>query len=362
MSVPRMRLIHETNPRKYFPALYLLAERGQVEMVGAHRYSVVKEWLRAGLIDKTPFVARSRNALGDLWFRLTSWRCRGEVIVMGFAPWDWRLLFYRHLARHNQILYHTSWHDWRLGATPRQPRPAFLRRWMSQQWRAFLHHPNLRIVAVTPAVAASVQEELGVKATVIPHAVPKVFFEAGRNRPPCLQQGLRLLFVGEISKKKGIVLLLDMMARLGPKGVSLTVVGNGPLRGEVEKAEVTVTALGHISDRSKMAQVMSAHDVLVMPSQRTGAWEELFGIVIVEALAAGMVVLASDHVGPHGILAPADGVGLFDEANLAGMEALISCLAEDGGALKRMAAIQAVIPKSFALPAVAYKWSLKIAS
>ncbi|WP_344342136.1 glycosyltransferase, partial [Streptomyces rhizosphaericus] len=51
----RVRIVHETNPTKYFPALLDLAEQGRIDIVGLHRYSVVKEWLRAGLKDRTPW-------------------------------------------------------------------------------------------------------------------------------------------------------------------------------------------------------------------------------------------------------------------------------------------------------------------
>lgn len=363
MSRPRLRLLHETNPQKYFPALYLLAERGAVELVGAHRYSVAKEWLRAGLIDKTPVAQRTKNALADLWFRLTAGRAAGEVIVIGFAPWDWRLLVYRHLARRNRILYHTSWHDWRAGQTPRQPWPGVFRAAMMRRWRAFLHDPNVRTIAVTPAVQASLAREMGVAATVVPHAVPEVFFAAGAARAagrPEAAPGLRLLFVGELSRKKGLLTLLEMMPRLAARGVSLTVVGDGPLAAEVARAGAGVRALGRISDRAELARIMAGHDVLVLPSQRSEGWEELFGIVIIEALAAGMAVLCSDHIGPRGILAAAGGAGLFDQEDHAGFEAEIARLAQDRAALDSLRAAQAPLAESYSAISVAEQWRAEI--
>ncbi|WP_010138042.1 glycosyltransferase family 4 protein [Oceanicola sp. S124] len=361
----RLRILHETNPRKYFPALFELADAGQVQLVGAHRYSVAKEFLRAALRDRTPLAERLSNAAGDLAFRLKLPVVRGEVVVMGFAPWDPRLLIYRGLARRNRVIYHTSWHDWGLERTPRQPKPAAFKRWLRDRWLSFLAHPNVSTVAVTPVVAEAVQAEAGVGATVIPHAVPDVFFaagtasaagRAGREGP------LRLLYVGELSEKKGLRLLLQMMPVLAGQGVSLTVVGNGPLSGEVEAATTggAVAFLGPVRDREKLAGIMAEHDMLVLLSQRTETWEELFGIVVVEALAAGLAVLATTHVGPRGILAPVGGAGLFDQDDHAGIAAQITRLAGDRAALAELRDIQVPVAADYAIPRVRASWQTVI--
>jgi glycosyltransferase involved in cell wall biosynthesis len=47
---------------------------------------------------------------------------------------------------------------------------------------------------------------------------------------------------------------------------------------------------------------MREHDVLLLPSLRTDGWEELFGMVIIEAMACGVVPITTDHVGPREIL------------------------------------------------------------
>jgi glycosyltransferase involved in cell wall biosynthesis len=319
MSQTKLRIIHETNPRKYYPALFELAETGQVDLVGTHRYSVVKEWVRAWLRDRTPLIERSQNALNDLIFRLRIPFVKDETIVIGFAPWDWRLLIYRSLAKRNRIMYQTSWHDWRLDNTPRQPKPNWFKLYMQNQWHAFVTHPNVKVIAVTPEVARTVERETGVKASVIPHAVPDVFFEAGRNRFPRETSPLKLLYVGEISEKKGIKVLLKLMEQLKEQEISLTIVGNGPLVNLVENHSSEVTYLGPIFDREKLAQIMAEHDVLMLLSQKTKTWEELFGIVIIEAIAAGCAVIATQHIGPREILSNSNGAGLFNESDSKGI-------------------------------------------
>lgn len=361
-GLPRLRLIHETNPQKYFPALYDLARAGEVRLTGAHRYSVVKEWLRAWRRDRAPLGARTAHAWQDLLFRLSLPGVRGETVLMGFAPWDWRLLVYRGLARRNRILYHTSWHDWGLDRTPRQPKPQAFKRWLRDQWLAFLRHPNVTTVAVTPVVAEAVRSAAGVEARVIPHAVPEVFFEAGAAKAAAAagQGPLKLLFVGELSEKKGLRLLLEMMPRLAGQGISLTVVGDGALAGEVKRAAAApgsgVSFLGPVRDRQKLAQIMAGQDVLMLLSQKTETWEELFGIVVVEALAAGLAVVASDHVGPRGILAPVEGAGLVPQDAVAQTETMLRDMAADRARLDALRIRQAPVARAYAVDRVAARW------
>jgi len=316
MSTPKLRIIHETNPKKYFPALYELADQGFIELVGTHRYSVCKEWLRAWVKDKTSFKVRTSNAIGDFFLRFKIPFIKNETIVIGFAPWDWRILVYRTLAKRNKILYQTSWHDWRLDNTPRQPRPFWFKTWLQKQWHAFVKNPNVTVIAVTPVVAETVKKETGVLAKVIPHAVPEVFFAAGEKSASQEPGKLKLLYVGEVSEKKGIKVLLKLLEYFDNSEISLTVVGNGPLVNLVKESPDDVTYLGPIYDRQKLAGVMAEHDVLMLLSQKTPTWEELFGIVIVEAIAAGCAVIASDHIGPRGILGERSENGLIEEGNI----------------------------------------------
>lgn len=357
MTHLHLRILHETNPAKYFPALYWLDQSSVIRLVGAHRYSVIKEWLRSGFKDRTPIAKRTSHAWEDLVFRLWLPVIRNEVVVVGFAPWDWRLLIYRGLARRNRVIYHTSWHDWRLEKTPRQPRPKALRRWLRRCWLQFIQHPNVKVVAVTPNVGDVIQRSASVQAHIIPHAVPEVFFEAGAKRlPRNPKSGLKVLFVGEVSEKKGIPVLTHILPELVQQRVSLSIVGDGALANTLALPPDGVRYLGPIHDREKLASVMAEHDVLVVPSQRTETWEELFGIVIIEALATGLAVLASDHVGPRGILAPAGGAGLFDEKDHEGLRAALADFAEHGERLEDLQRQQGSLAQRYKIEAVAKAW------
>ncbi len=110
-------------------------------------------------------------------------------------------------------------------------------------------------------------------------------------RSPAHGTGEYALFVGRLSPEKGVTTLLRAWG--GLPDIPLFVVGDGPLRREVEAAAarsggLRVRAMGH-RERGEVAALMSGARFLVFPS----AWYESFPLVLVEALACGLPVVAA---------------------------------------------------------------------
>jgi len=113
-----------------------------------------------------------------------------------------------------------------------------------------------------------------------------------------------LLFVGRHEPRKGLLDLLKAYRILRKTGCNcrLLVVGTGPLGREARRYVATrrlqgVEFLGRVSDEEK-AQLYRTADVYVSPA--TGG--ESFGIVLLEAMAAGTPIVASDIHGYKGVL------------------------------------------------------------
>jgi len=98
-----------------------------------------------------------------------------------------------------------------------------------------------------------------------------------------------LLFVGRLSHEKGIQLLMDMWKRLGGAAGKLTVIGDGPLRSEVQRGcPEGIEFLGQLP-RDEVMRRMRRARVLVFPS----ICFEGFPLTIVEAFSCGVPVIAS---------------------------------------------------------------------
>lgn len=151
----------------------------------------------------------------------------------------------------------------------------------------------------------------GVETSVYRAAQPLAGLDSpGEHRP-------RLMFLGRFEEpRKGLQILLEAMPRIVAEvpQVELIIAGGGDMDALVERvrdlglsatvglgpSDAHVRVLGRVSDADK-ASALSASDVYVAPN--TGG--ESFGIVLVEGMAAGAAVLASDipafeAVGQHG--------------------------------------------------------------
>ena len=104
-------------------------------------------------------------------------------------------------------------------------------------------------------------------------------------------QGNYALFVGRLTPEKGISNLLEAWRTLGTE-LPLQIAGDGPLAPEVEKASVEMEGVSWLKwlPRAEILQRMKDASVLILPS----TWYEGFPMIIAEAFAVGLPVIASD--------------------------------------------------------------------
>lgn len=134
--------------------------------------------------------------------------------------------------------------------------------------------------------------------TVYPFATP-AFSQV--DRPGHTNgQKTRMLFAGRLTPDKGIYTLMAAlhMDELKDVNFSLTVTTSGAHTEEgkivhaLVKAHPRIRVVEARKSAESMARLMARHDVVVMPSTNI-YWQELFGIVSVEAQHAGCRVVAS---------------------------------------------------------------------
>ncbi|MFF5159104.1 glycosyltransferase [Streptomyces sp. NPDC000348] len=136
--------------------------------------------------------------------------------------------------------------------------------------------------------------------------------------------GEHLLYLGRLAEAKGVRLLMaawDAVAADGGAGVPLVIAGAGPL-----EAEVTAWAAGRddvryvgLYDTAQCRRAVARSVAVVAPS----TWLEAFGLVVVEAMAAGVPVVAAGH-GAFVELVEDGGTGLLHRPGDAA--SLASCL------------------------------------
>ncbi len=117
---------------------------------------------------------------------------------------------------------------------------------------------------------------------------------------------LRLLFVGLLGPQKGLHHLFEALAGLPPNSFELSLAGRwiGGFREWItQRYSVPFLELGHVP-RGRLPEVCRSNHALVFPSLFDG-----FGLVLLEAMAAGIPVISSTNSGgPDIVHEPEDGM------------------------------------------------------
>jgi phosphatidyl-myo-inositol alpha-mannosyltransferase len=149
-----------------------------------------------------------------------------------------------------------------------------------------------------------------------------------------------LLFVGRHEPRKGLLELLKAFRILRREGrdVRLLIVGSGPQEREARRYVLTrrlvdVEFLGRVSDTEK-AQLYRTADVFVSPA--TG--RESFGIVLLEAMAAGAPIVCSDIHGYKGVVRRGEQALLVPPKDPRALAAAVDQLLADPAERARMSA------------------------
>lgn len=167
---------------------------------------------------------------------------------------------------------------------------------------------------------------------------------------------LRLLLVGRLVEKKGVAVLLDAL-RSVPEGWELTVVGDGPLRAQLEAqaAGMPVRFVGQ-QGRAALADHYARADVVVAPSViASNGDQDGLPVALLEAMLAGCAVVVSDLPG----LADVAVDGAAEVVPTGDAEALADVIAQlvaDESRVRRLAAAAPVAAARFAMPAVGARY------
>ena len=147
-------------------------------------------------------------------------------------------------------------------------------------------------LAVRTAVSAEAKrnaEAFGQSCEILPNGVD---LDAFALADPWPAERPTIVFVGRHERRKGLGVLLDAFAMLD-RDAELWLAGRGPETDELARRNVPgVEWLGRVSEHEK-AQRLRGATVACFPSIEG----ESFGVVLLEAMAAGVAVVASDLTG-----------------------------------------------------------------
>jgi glycosyltransferase involved in cell wall biosynthesis len=198
-------------------------------------------------------------------------------------------------------------------------------------------------------------EALGIRGTfrVVPNVVDTAVFRPGGRGGP--DAPARLIVVAMLNELKGHRHLLDALPAVRERvAVTLDIVGDGPCRAALERRARDL----HVDDivtfrgarpKPEVAALLRESDVFVLPSLI-----ETLGCVVIEALASGLPVVATDVGGIPEIVDERDGILVPPAQPAALADALVEMVARR--AALDPAAIAARAASRFSFEAVGATW------
>lgn len=166
--------------------------------------------------------------------------------------------------------------------------------------------------------------------------------------------GLRIIFIGSLIRRKGVDLLQEAVKHLAAQGCKVSVDIYGP--GDVSSIPANSASIHYrgMIPFGQAQKVIASYDLLVLPSRYDG-----WGVVVNEALCAGVPVVCSDTTGA-GTVAVAFGAGLsFSSGEASALSDVLARLVDAPSLLKAMRTATHLVAQALQ-PEVAARYMLEI--
>lgn len=206
-------------------------------------------------------------------------------------------------------------------------------------------------VAVSKDAVALVQERIGGEYEILFNGVELDQYERAQ---PFESSRPTIFFCGRHEERKGLDVLLAAMRQL-PADMRLWVASDGPdterLRAEYA-ADGRIEWLGRIDDAEKVARLKGA-DVFCAPSLHG----ESFGVVLIEAMAAGTCVVASSLDGYRNVATHDVDAVLCEPGDVDGLAAALRKVSGDASLQQRLTTAGRLRARQFSMSALASRYT-----
>ncbi|MEI7957588.1 MAG: glycosyltransferase family 4 protein [Verrucomicrobiota bacterium] len=185
--------------------------------------------------------------------------------------------------------------------------------WIARQDRSLNWRDHLKRFLLRCATNISISRAVAESIPVASNLVPNPYRDDLFYPLPDVAREQDIVFLGRLVSDKGVDLLIEAVKLLGDGGLTagLTVVGSGPEEANLKRLAQSLGVASQIhfvgpKSGVELARILNAHRVMAVPSR----WAEPFGIVALEGIACGCVVVGSqegglpDAIGPCGVTFP----------------------------------------------------------
>ncbi|MCA3894937.1 glycosyltransferase family 4 protein [Vibrio vulnificus] len=247
----------------------------------------------------------SKIALRSIAFCLFGCFYPKGKFILAMAPFNYRLVFWSHLSFFHQSYIHTSWPYWSSTVPKSNGKFKPIAKWL---WVQLIRNFDA-VICVTESVKKSVnkfkhENDIRISIEQIYHVVDFPNIDSGNLKKKWIDKArLNIGFLGRLEYEKGIEDFINLYCEDEDVRFDFCVAGRGSFIDKVSSiSKDNWSFLGFLSSRSKIKDFLVDLNFLYLPSKKIEGWEELFGLVVIEAMSCGCIVVTSDHVGPKEII------------------------------------------------------------
>lgn len=286
----KLYLIHQYGEPSHFKALYdhaqgygFSASDQIILSYGAIAWRTRDVLRKEGAIKGLKFLAKTMFDHFKLFF------LRGEILIVGIAPYDHLLNRYKRIFMNNRSYYFTSQTKWDGTDIPRGD---------IKNKKIFEDLLGLCFDGAFCVSEASAKQmkRFFKKISVVNHAIDH---DKYKKRTDIIHSTRKYVFVGQYIDRKNIELMLRWLEENPKEMIEFSFIGKGknePKIDEMTQKDKRVVNCGYYT-KEKLQESLSEYDFLVLPSK-----DEPYGIVLLEALSAGVPCIVSNTIGPNEII------------------------------------------------------------
>lgn len=347
MSIKKtVYVFHKSGANSHYRALaYLLKNEGYV--IKYREFSILNRIFKSIFkFDGKLF----KKQLVNISFIIQLLFTKNKRVVIGIAPYDYKLVFIRFWLKNHKVYYHTSWTIWDGSVYPKKK---FVTKRVMRVWKNFIENDIQHIFAVSNRTKSQLIENYTLsesKINVVFHSFDEHIFKYNSTSKT---KKLSFLYVGRLVSEKGVLDLLEFFSE-NPQ-LTFKILGGGDLKEKVlefSREYKNILYMGYTFDKKELVSIYNSCDYILLNSYKTKYWEELFGMVIIEGMACGMIPIATNHVGPSEVITDKKDGYLIEEGKI--KEFLETIKANSIDETIKMNAIQTA--KKYSISSISSRW------
>lgn len=325
MSKDIIYILHEYGEPSHFLGLTYLLEKNNIP----YKFYEINFFIQIKFAIKKRSYTYFLKFFRDIWFLWTLPYKKRTKVILSMAPYHNSLPSIRKKLKNHIPFFFISYTCWDQSMYVYDYKNDNI----LNEWRNFMLNDVKHIFVVSEKTKTEmIKNDFAIdsKVSVVYHSYTTQVYPANEKKKENI-----FITVSALLPNKGIIELLDIFSKK-PQS-KLIIVGKGKLSETVKEYASrypNIVFKGYIQNQSELFEIYKEASFFLLNSKKTATWEELFGMVLIESSACGLVPVAVNHSGPCEIIENGVNGILFPEGEIE--RSIECCINMDGNSFSKM--------------------------